>query len=165
MTDIDLELDDGETLVADTDELIYRQITKHYVDPHGVIATHAYTGESGSGDPSYARSSLVSAQDSRDWHTRNTNSPSLSVRAVTVGEVVAAKRWVIDDSDAPLLPDEKRAPGHCFIDVDGLDRLTLKSLRAVLWKAANDRGEIPTHETLADGELDVDFGTVLPEDK
>ena len=164
MSETDLELGEGESLVADQDELIYRQITKHMLDPSGAVATHAYTGESsGDGQPSYSRSSVVSAQESRDWHTRNSRSPSLGVRGLTVGEVVVAKRWVVDDSAAPLNPDEMRAPGHCYVNAVGLDRVTLKSLRAILWNAANRRGEIATRETLEDGELDLEAGSDAPD--
>jgi hypothetical protein len=160
VTDIDLELGEGESLVADPTELIYRQITKNLLDPSGAIATHAYTGESSSdGRPSYTRSSKVTAQESRDWHTRNSRkngrAPSLAVRALTVAEVVTAKRWVADDSGAPVEPDGVRPPGHCYVNAVGLDRVTLKSLRAALWKAANERGEVETHETLDDGEFDL----------
>lgn len=151
----DLQLAEGETLVTEADELIYRQITKHLKDPSGAIATHAFTGESGKGNPSYARSSVVTAQASRDWHTENTKSSSEGVWALSVCEVVATKRWVIDDTGAPLAPGELRSPGHCFVDIDGLDRVALKSLRTLLWKAATERGEIPTSAPLGDGELDL----------
>jgi hypothetical protein len=160
VTEPDLELGEGETLMADPTELSYRQITAYLLDPSGAIATHAYTGEKSSGGrPSYSASSKVSAQDSRDWHTRNAGlngrATSLAVRAISVEEVVAAKRWVVDDSAAPLGQDEVRAPGHCYVNAVGLDRLALKSLRAALWKAADDRGEIATNETLEDGEIDL----------
>src|SRR5690554_3067878 len=110
MSVFDLELADGESLmVDDQEELIYRQVIKYLVDEHGQVATHAFTGpSSGSGKPSYARARAVSAQESRDWHTRNSRSPSLSVWALDVGEVVAAGRVVIDDSNAPLAADEVR---------------------------------------------------------
>lgn len=160
MPEPDVELGDGENLVAEPDELIYRQITKHLLDPSGAIATHAYTGEKSSGGrPSYARSSIVTAQDSRDWHSRHARrtgrEQSLAVRALSVGEVITARRYIVDDSGAPLPEGEERAPGHCYVNAVGLDRAALKSLRASLWTAANQRGEIETHETLEDGELDL----------
>jgi hypothetical protein len=156
MTAIDLELAEGESLMADADELIYRQITEHL--RHGEnIATHAFTGPSSEGGmPSYARSSVVNAQDSRDWHTAHAKSPSLGVWAVTTGEVVVATSRVIDDAEAPLADGEQRAPGHCYVDARGRDKLALKELRAALWEAATSRGEIPTRVPLADGELDID---------
>jgi hypothetical protein len=153
----DLELAEGETLVDDETELIYRQITKHMMDGRGQVATHAFTGQSGEGDPSYARSSAVTAQASRDWHTRYSRNPSLGVWGLTVAEVIEVERFVIDDTGVPLEPDERRAPGHCFIDLDGLDRVALKSLRAALWQAAMDREEIPTREPLQDGELELEL--------
>lgn len=160
MTEPDIVLGEGESLVSEPTELIYRQITQHLLTPDGAIATHAYTDpSSGGGRPSYSLSSKVSAQDSRDWHTRNSRrngrAPSLGVRALSVAEVASAKRWVVDDGDAPLEQDEVRAPGHCYVNVEKLDRTTLKSVRAILWRAADKRGEIPTDETLEDGELDL----------
>lgn len=147
----------GESLMTDADELIYRQLTEHLVTDDGRIATHAFTGPTSEGGmPSYARSTLVTAQDSRDWHTQNSRSPSTGVWAVTVGEVLAIRRAVIDDSAVPLSADEKRAPGHCYIDVRGLAKGELKAVRAALWLAATTRAEIPTREPLADGEFDLD---------
>lgn len=155
MTPADLELDDGEELVVD-DELIYRQITEHLLDREGRVATHAFTGPSADRKPSYARSTLVTAQESRDWYTRNSKSPSLAVHAVSVSEVITAGRWVIDDSGSPLEEGKQRSPGHCFVDARELDKLALKSLRADLWRAAMSRGEIATREPLADGEFDLE---------
>jgi hypothetical protein len=155
MTPIDLELAEGESLIATADELIYRQITEHL--KHGdQVATHAFTGPSSEGfTPSYSRSSVVSAQDSRDWHTRRGHSPSLGVWAVTIQEVVGAASRAIDDSRRPLAEGEVRAPGHCFVDARGRDKLAVKELRAALWEAAMRRGEIPTRAPLQDGELDL----------
>jgi hypothetical protein len=155
MTAADLEFAEGETLVVG-DELLYRQITKHLLDDEGRVATHAFTGPSAEEKPSYGRSSIVTAQDARDWHTEHAKSPSLSVHAVTVSEVIAAGRWVIDDSKSPLELGKTRAPGHCFVDVRKLDRQALKDLRAELWQAAMRRGEIPTREPLPDGEFDLE---------
>ena len=157
MSPVDLELTDGESLMASEDELIYRQITKHLM--HGSnVATHAFTGStSDAGKPSYARSGMISAQESRDWHAAHANSASLGVWGVTVGEVAVAKSHVIDDSATPLGPGKVRSPGHCYVDARELDRLALKDLRAQLWSAAMARKEIPTREPRADGELDIDI--------
>ena len=152
MTEPDLELGEGESILAVSDDLIYRQITKHLLAPNGAIATHAFVD---SDEPSYTQSTIVTAQESRDWHTKHSKSPSLQVRAVTVREVVQSECLVIDDTKAPLEADEIRAPGHCYVDARKLDRVTLKSLRAILWNLANGRGEIPTKEPLEDGELDL----------
>lgn len=97
--------------------------------------------------PSYSRSTLVSAQEARDWHTRNAASPSLGVWAVAVGEVSSADSRVVDDNDCPLEEGEKRAPGHCYVDFRGLSRSKRKELRARLHMYAMSRGEIPTKET------------------
>jgi hypothetical protein len=152
---VGLELVTGECLMVREDELIYRQITEHL--KHGdKVATHAFTGSTAdAGKPSYGRSDVVSAQDSRDWHTAYAKNPSLGVWALTVQEVVVASSRVIDDSRTPIADDERRPPGHCYVDARDLDRLALKELRASLWSDAMRRGEIPTHEPRSDGELDI----------
>jgi hypothetical protein len=155
LTSTDVELADGETLVDEATELVYRQVTAFLID-NGKVATHAFTGpRSEGGMPSYARSSLVTAQDSRDWHTSHANSPSVGVWALQVSEVVLAGSHVTDDSRRQPRDGEMQAPGHCYVNARGLDRLALKELRAKLWQAAMNRGEVPTHEPLKDGELDL----------
>lgn len=149
----ELELHEGESLMSDAGELIYRQITEHLMDGSQVASTAFGPMPADKDMPSYSRSTLVKAQEARDWHTRIAKSPSVGVWALTVGEVIHAGRYVIDDSAAPLKPEEQRAPGHCFVDYRGLSRLERKTLRSRLWFCAIDRGEIPTTSTLGDGEL------------
>ena len=105
------------------------------------------------GTPSYSRSKVVTAQEARDWHTRNARTRSLGVWAVTVGEVVKSKRYVVDDSKTPLPDNEKRAPGHCFVDYRGLTKQQERELRTNLYFRAIDRGEVPTAATTEDGQL------------
>lgn len=153
MTDVDLELLQGESLLSALEEQIYRQITDLMIDGDQ-IATTAFGPATIDRDmPSFARSSLTSPQDARDWHTRNASRPSLAVYAVTVGEVVEGGRYVVDDSAAPLADGEVRAPAHCFVDYRGMSRPERKTLRAHLWFRATARGEIPTDPTLPDGQL------------
>jgi hypothetical protein len=152
----DVELEEGHRIVAAGEELLYRQITKHMLTGDGQIGSHAFgAADSDAGKPSYARSSIVDAQSSRDWHDAHANSPSLGVWGVTVKEVSQIRRFVIDDSAAPLPAGKLRAPGHCFVDYRGLDRGTVKSLRGVLLRFALGRGEVSTTRTAADGELDL----------
>lgn len=153
MKTADLELRDGESLMTDPEELIYRQITEHMVDGDQIASTAFGPMPADKDKPSFSRSERVTAQQSRDWHTRNAASPSLGVWALSVEEVIAHGRHVIDDSAAELAPGEARAPGHCFVDYRGLGRADRKALRARLWLHAVARGEIPTSPTLADGEL------------
>lgn len=157
MTVVALTLDEGESLIAGEDELVYRQITKHLMH-NGSVATHAFTGTTAdAGKPSYSRSTVVGPQDSRDWHTANAKSPSLGVWAVSVGEVELAGTHAVDDSRTPIREGERRSPGHCYVDARIDDRLALKVLRASLWEAAMQRGEVPTSEPRPDGQLDVDI--------
>jgi hypothetical protein len=153
MTAVDLELLEGEQLMSDGGELAYRQTTKHMFDD-GKLATTAFGPmRADTGMPSFSRSSLVTAQDARDWHTRNAKSPSLGVWAVTVGEVVESERYVVDDSKSPLTDGEERAPGHCFVDYRGLTKAQQRELRTKLYFRAIDRGEVPTEATPAEGQL------------
>lgn len=154
MTDApDIELAQGHSLVDDRDELALRQIVEWMV-PDGAILTHVFgPSPSDKGMPSYSRASVVDAQDARDWHNRNSVSRSIGVWAVSVDEVLEAGRHVIDDSAAVPPGGTPHAPGHCFVDYRGLLKLEIKSIRYVLWQRAMDRGEIPTQDTLPDGQL------------
>lgn len=153
MSGPDVALLDGEQLMSDGDELTYRQITKHLMDGETVATTAFGPSSADRGKPSFARRRVVTAQEARDWHTENARNPSLGVWAITVAETIAAGRYTVDDSSAPLAEGERRAPGHCFVDYRGLSKHAERELRSKLYWAAMARGEIPTNETTADGEL------------
>lgn len=155
MTEMRVELQDGEQLVGDADELTYRQITPHLLKDGDQVASSAFGPSSAdAGKPSYSRSSLVTAQEARDWHSSKARSPSEAVYAVSVQEVVTAGSVVIDDSCCPLAEGESdRAPGHCFVDFRGLPKSEERELRAKLYMHAMGRGEIPTEPLRADGSL------------
>ncbi|MBH0083313.1 hypothetical protein [Salinibacterium sp. SWN167] len=154
MTDIDVELLEGEQLMSDSDELAYRQVAPHMLEDDGKIATTAFgPNSSDNNKPSFSRQREVSPQAARDWHDEYANSPSRGVWAVSVGEVVASGRYVVDDSKCALDPGALRAPGHCFVDFRGLSKLQRKELRAMLHMHAMRRGEIPTEAAKEDGQL------------
>ena len=153
MTVPEVELLEHEQLMSEADELIYRQITAHMRDGDQIRTDAFGPSTADASKPSYARSSITSPQDARDWHTRIARSPSTGVWAVSVGEAIASGRHVVDDSAVPLVGEEKRAPGHCFIDFRGLTKAQERELRTKLYFRAVARGEIPTHETLDDGQL------------
>lgn len=153
MTGADVDMLDGEQLMSDEDELVYRQITQHMLDGERV-ATTAFGPSTADRDmPSYSRSTVVTPQDSRDWHTQNAKSPSLGVWGLTVGEVIESGRHVVDDSLCPLDDGHKRAPGHCFVDFRNLSKPQKKELRARLHFHATARGELDTAATPPDGQL------------
>lgn len=153
MTDVDLELLEGESLMSAVEERIYRQITALMIDGEQ-IATTAFGPATIDRDmPSFTRSTIRSAQEARNWHSQHANRASVGVYAVTVGEVIDGRRHVVDDSAKPLAEGEVRAPGHCFVDYRGMSRPAKKELRAHLWLKAIARGEIPTTVTPADGHL------------
>jgi hypothetical protein len=159
---LDVELRGGEQLMSVAEELTFRQIAPHMLVDDGKVATVAFGPNSSDNNmPSYSRSSIVTAQEARDWHTENASSPSQGVFGVTVGEVVAAGRHVIDDSACPVEDGHLRAPGHCFVDFRQLSRLERKELRARLFMSAMARGEIPTES--AEVEADEAEGTESPE--
>ncbi|MDF1480305.1 hypothetical protein PYV02_14560 [Leifsonia sp. H3M29-4] len=156
MIPADLELAEGEALIAEPAELLFRQITQHMISADGQIGSLAFAPSTADqGKPSFSRSSLVSPQDARDWHSRHARSWSLGVRAVSISEVTQAGRIAIDDSQSPLPEGLDRAPGHCFVDFRGLDRPERKAAAAILLRFAIERGEIPTTETPDDGQLFV----------
>jgi hypothetical protein len=151
---VTVELLDGEQLMSDEDELAYRQIAPHMLVDNGQIASTAFGPNSSDQNmPSYSRSSVVTAQEARDWFDQNAKSESHGVWGVTVGEVVAANRYIVDDSACAVPAGQVRAPGHCFVDFRGLTRQERKELRAHLFMHAIERGEIPTNSTLQDGRL------------
>ena len=153
MMAFDVELRDGEQLMNNADELVFRQATKHMFDD-GNLATSAFGPTTADkGMPSRSRSRVVTAQEARDWHTRNAKSPSLGVWAITVGEVVESERYVVDVSKTHLMDGEKQAPGHCFVVFRRLTKQQERELRTKLYFRAIDRGEVPTAETLEDGQL------------
>lgn len=81
---------------------------------------------------------MVSAQESRDWHSEYAKSPSEDVRAVSVDAVIRARTRAIDDSGALRAPRELRAPGHCFVDYRGLEPREVEAVRASLYMASTD---------------------------
>lgn len=154
MIDFPVDLLDGEQLMSDADELAFRQVAPHMLVDNGQIASIAFGPNSSDNNmPSYSRSSIVTAQEARDWFNQNATSQSHGVWGVTVGEVIAANRYVVDDSACALPPGHVRAPGHCFVDFRGLTRAQRKELRAQLLMRATERGEIPTEATQQDGRI------------
>lgn len=148
-----VELVDGEELMDIADELMYRQITDLMSD-NGKPATSAFGPASiDKGKPSYSRSGQVEAQQARDWYTENASRPSLGVWAVSVEEVIDAGLVAIDDANTPIPAGGRRAPGHCYVDFRNMNKKAERVYRAKLHFCATDRGEIPTTETLKDGQL------------
>lgn len=154
MIPAEVELAEGETLIAEPAELLFRQITQHMISTAGQIGSLAFAPSTADqGKPSFGRSSFVSPQDARDWHSLHARSRSFGVRAVSISEITQAGRIAIDDSQSPLPAGQDRAPGHCFVDFRGLGRPERKATAAILLRFAIERGEIPTTETPDDDQL------------
>lgn len=151
MTDF-VDLLAGEVEIDPSEEFLYRQVPEHQWDSQaGRPASTAFgPANIDQKKPSFSRSSLVSAQSSRDWHQRNAKSPSKGVWACTTSEVVDFGSRSIDDSQVP--PEEgdpEKSPGHCFVDYRHLDVKTdEKTLRGLLLAAALRHGEVPTTDIL-----------------
>lgn len=150
-----LTLAEGETVVVEREELIYRQICEWMISGGTILTSVFGPSTSDAGRPSYSRSSIVSAQESRDWHNTYAPSRSTGVRALAIDEVLEVELLVIDDSGTPIPDGKLRAPGHCFIDYRDLPKADVKSIRYKLYERAMARGEIPTVETAVDGQLQL----------
>lgn len=148
------DLEPCESVVAPSDELLYRQITQHKWNEVARIPSSAAFGpaDADDGKPSFARGTApgVDAQSSRDWHQKNARSSSIGVWAVTSSEVDAATLRVVDDSNCPLPAQGPRAPGHCFPDYRSLQKAAERNARKELLLRAIDRGELPTTDCLAE---------------
>ncbi|PPF77732.1 hypothetical protein [Pseudoclavibacter sp. Z016] len=156
-----VQLAQGESLLNDGSELCYRQITKHTLGPDGTPAINAFGPASiDKGMPSYARASVVTPQESRDWHTYNANTPSEAVFAVSVSEVTLAQTYVVDDSALPEDPAHPRSPGHCYVDFRSFKKPHERTVRAVLLREALKRGEIKTEKSPPKPE--PEDGDILP---
>lgn len=139
MTTRELVLEEGEQLMPAGDELLYRQITRHMVAEDGRVGTHAFGPQTSDlGKPSFSRSTVVNAQESRDWHTENARARSVGVRAVSVEAVIKTRTWAIDDSGISVPAGTKRAPGHCFVDYRGFEPREVKAVRAHLYMASTE---------------------------
>lgn len=137
----------GEQLIAvgPVEEQLFRQITYPLLGEDGVPAAHAFGPQSAdAGKPSYSRSTRVTAQQSRSWHTAHAAKPSLGVWAVTVEEVGQAGTVAIDDSGTPQSGPRSRAPGHCYVEFRHFQKREVRNVRAILLRFAIVRGEIPT---------------------
>lgn len=143
------ELEEGEAVIPDDSEppeLLYRQICEHIWDAqYGKPNLDAFGPQSSDKRrPSFSRSSVVRPQVSRDWHNENAKSKSMGVWACSVSEIKDASTRAIDDGATPLLPGEKRAPGHSYVDYRHMTKPELRETKAKLLMAALGRKEIPT---------------------
>ena len=143
-----VELSTCEISVAPSGELLYRQITDHHWDPVAKKPSSTAFGPATSdkGMPSFARSTKVSPQESRDWHQHNARSRSRGVWACTDEDVVRAGTRSVDDSNCPSHPQQPRSPGHCYVDYRHYTKRDVRIVRRVLLAAALDRGETPTSD-------------------
>lgn len=137
---------DGEILLTDVDEVLFRQATTPLWDAINRQPSSTAFGPASidAQKPSFSRSSLVTAQASRDWHQKNAKSPSHGVWGCTVGEVIAAASRAIDDSATP----GPKAPGHAYVDYRGYNKSQERLLRSRLLIQALARGEFSTTDCL-----------------
>lgn len=139
----EIEIDEDDNF----EELLMRQIPDHSWDTN--------YGQPGStsfgpmpvdqGKPSFSRSSITTAQASRDWHNNNARSRSNGVWACSVTEVVKTGTRAVDDCRTPLGAEEKRAPGHAYVDYRHMEKKEKKLVRSQLLMDALRRGELQTN--------------------
>ncbi len=146
-----IELGEGESLIELADELLFRQVPEHLYDEiAGRPASHAFgPAHIDQGKPSYTRSSRTTARASRQWHNENARTASLAVFGVSVDEVTRSGTYAVDDSEAPLTPGAKRAPGHCFVSFREHEKREIRRIRAILLRYALERGELESLEVAA----------------
>lgn len=138
---------DGEVEIEPADdgseELLFRQMTDLIWDSDSrTPVSHAFGPKNiDAGAPSFTRSAVVNAQESRDWHNANASRASLAVWACSIQDVVKTGTRAIDDSKAPLQEGKTRAPGHAYVDFRHLNRTSEKYVRHQLLQAALKRGE------------------------
>jgi hypothetical protein len=137
---------DEVAFATNVTELVFRNITSPlWSADTRQPSSHAFgPSKSDHGKPSYIRSSLTSAQEARTWHTANANSPSLSVWACSVGEVLDAGSQTIDDSAVTHAVGDRVAPGHCYVDFRCLTKSEERVLRSLLLAFAIERQELTT---------------------
>jgi hypothetical protein len=131
-------LEECEIQLVDEEQL-YRQIPSfNYDSQSGRPAAHAFgPSDSDKGKASYSRASVVSAEESFEWHNAKARSTSVSVWRIDVSEVIAAGIQAVDDNACEVLPgDPKRSPGHCFVDFRKLSKAEQRVVRAVLFTKA-----------------------------
>lgn len=140
---VDLESCEAE-LLEDENEDLYRQVPSHHWDDQVGRPRAAAFGPSDAdqGKASYSRSTKVTPEESRAWHNDNARSTSMGVFKVSVDEVVKATLRAVDDSGCPLPAGEKRAPGHCFVDFQHVDKKEQRRLRGLLLANALAWGEL-----------------------
>jgi hypothetical protein len=153
------ELLPGETkLDKDSGEIIYRQIIGEWFQ-NGVPSSQAFGyADSDKLMPSYSRSTVVSAQEARDWfNKRPSGSKSLAVFGISISEATYALAdagadggreitRVVDDS-AVDKGDALVAPGHCYVDFRATEKRQKTEIRNRLCQAALRRGETFTTES------------------
>jgi len=137
----------NEAQITNAGEVLWRQITKSLYDEDnrrpGLLACGPQAADARK--PSFTRSSVISAQDSRDWHQNHSASASLGTWSLSVGDVEDAGLRAVDDSKRPPEPGEPgKPPGHAYVDYRPLTKAEMKDARAKLLLAMLGRGEEST---------------------
>ena len=127
------ELRDCEEVIADPDELQWRQVKAMHLDPE-TYEVRGVAFQDNSRCVSTSRSSIVDAASAMATHL------ALGLRtegtwAVSVAEVEAAGCRVVADNEC----DDVEVPGHSYIDMRNLDKNARKIARAELATRATAR--------------------------
>lgn len=141
-----LELEAGEVQIPAGAELLFRQVTEHQWDAQrDQPSSKAFAPASiDGGRPSFSRESVVTAQESRDWHQQHARSRSRGVWACSTAETEDVGLRAVDDSKTPLAAGESRAPGHAYVDYRHVSKPDERLVRSLLLARALARGKITT---------------------
>ena len=122
-----------DSLLADSDELLFRQVHPSWKKPDGSTTSQAFKPtRKDSGRLSVDRSSKISAQQSFENH--QSVGVSSHVIGVTVGEVSTLG---LSSHDDPLPPEK---PAHAFIDMVDATRSQIEGFAGRLRDLATERG-------------------------
>lgn len=140
-------LRDGEELMTEQREILYRQVTIHTWDEVNRQPSSKAFQPTGAdaGMSSYSREGKIDAKSAREYHTAHAKSASLGVWGLTVEEVETEGLRAVDDSQSsPPEGLEEWPPGHCFVDYRHLQPREIRTVRGMLLAKALGREEIPS---------------------
>lgn len=134
-------LADGESLLSDPAELLWRQVSPSFFIDGDKISSQAFRpGGRDHGKMSTSRASVQSAAGAYDFHTNVRRLNSAGTWAITVEEVNDAGSRAVDDSKATTAPAPPCPPGHTFVDFRPYGTNTARRIGGLLLDAAVHRG-------------------------
>ncbi len=135
----DSSLRPGEFEIADQEERLWRQVHPIWIHEGRVTSQLFSPTPKDSGEVSVTRASLVSPEDSYQYHTETLNLQSIGVYCVDIAEVREVNLRAVDDSQVE--DGEERPPAHAFLDFKAVASPKQRRKRASLLRdKAEKRG-------------------------